>query len=122
MIPYVHYKTATGRIVMAGTVPLLELVEQQQPLRDGCAVLAGEGHWDTHYVSDGQIAPRPACPAVLQGQQITGIPLPATLTIDGAAYAVEAPTVALDLSYPGTIYRLCLQAWPYLDADWEVTA
>src|SRR3546814_17132990 len=64
----------------------------------------GEGDIDSQYVQDGAIVNRPANPAQLQGLQMTGIPVPAVLTINGQPYEVADSIVDLEFDQPGT-YR-----------------
>lgn len=114
MIPFVHYETESGRIVMSGVAPSLKAVSVQKPMREGCAVLAGDGHWDTHYVRGNEIVPRLANPAVRQGAQLTMVPVPSHLVIGQQRYAIDEPTVDIEIGYPG-VYLVRLESFPYLD-------
>lgn len=112
IIPLTSYDD-NGRIISMHTVP--------QSMRDIQVGNFLDGHFDsaTHYVAGGQAAPRPPCPAVLDGRTLKGLPLPAVLHVNGNTYEVTEDTVELAFSTPGQ-YSLRLVCWPYLDGNFTV--
>ena len=107
----------TGRIlsVVAASPSTL-----QGYLDAGVHLLFGLGDWRTQMVVDHELAPRPANPTRLDGLTLTDLPAPATIAINGAQYACPDTTATLSFKYPG-LYKIRVQAWPYLDADFTVT-
>lgn len=88
--------------------------------KSGKAWIDGKFRGDTHYVTEGEPALRPAMPAALAGQTITQIPAGAVLTINGGkAYTVNDGTADLQFDQPGT-YTVQLSCWPYLDAEFTI--
>lgn len=109
---------SAGRITQTLQMPRFMIDYQTPP--SGGSVVIGEGHWDTHYVSGGEIVPRPANPAALSGMELVNLPSPCTVTLEGADYACTDATCQLSFSHPGT-YTVTVSAWPILDATFEVT-
>jgi hypothetical protein len=108
-----------GRIVMTGEVPQAMLADQ--PLVAGQTIVAGVGHWDTDYVSNGAILPRPANPSTISGMTISNVPNPSTVTIDGVnPQTVTDGTADLSFTQPGT-YTVVVSSWPMRDATFTVT-
>lgn len=107
-----EYDAATGMILGHSDYPDLETLELSLIAgRDWLPGHQGDGY---HYVANDAVTPRPAQATTLTGNTLTGLPIPATLWIDRASYAVEEAMVTLDLPVAGT-YRLRVEAWPYLD-------
>lgn len=108
-----------GRIEEYGDCPQDMVLYQGQ----GRPVVAGSGHWDTHWVERGTdtvtVMPRPDNPAACEGLQLTGLPVPCTVLINGQAYACGQDAVTLDFPHPGK-YAVTVRAFPYLDATFEV--
>lgn len=73
----------------------------------------------THYVRDGAAILRPANPAVLTGLQLSGLPVPCTIRINGTAYPCSEAVADLQFDQPGT-YAVRVEAWPYLDKEFNV--
>jgi hypothetical protein len=119
----VIYDVLTGKILRHLSGPRFMMPLQ---VGEGEGWAEGEGADTTHYVSPGPtraIAPRPPCPAVLTGANLTDIPLPATLFIDGTAHELPAggdDFVELEFDYPAT-YQLRLECWPFLDTEFTFT-
>ena len=83
-------------------------------LLPGRSLIDGRHDGQTHYVSAGAVTARPTQATTLAGQTLSNLPAPCTLWIDQARYAVDTPTVTLDLPVSGT-YRLRVEAWPHQD-------
>jgi hypothetical protein len=83
---------------------------------------AVEGEYDnrTHYILNGEPTERPTQSTTLDGRSLTGLPVPATLHIDGETYTVDNGEAELEFPLPGT-YRLRVEAWPFKDWEGEVT-
>lgn len=63
---------------------------------------------------------RPVQSTTLAGTALTNLPIPATLYINGEAYAIDDGEAELNILLPGT-YRLRVESWPYQDWEEEVT-
>jgi hypothetical protein len=110
---------ANGRILLFGTVPKHMLAIQ--PLAEGEQLVEGAGHWDTDYVKDGVVVPRPDNPATLDGMKISNVPNPSAVTIGTESPVdVQDGEVDLEFAYPGT-YTVTVVSWPYQDATFTVT-
>jgi hypothetical protein len=109
---------ATGRILIKGRIPAFML--DIQPLQSGHVLVPGIASLDVDYVSGGKITPRPANSATLSGMTLENLPIPCTITVNGAAHACTDPTATLSFSQPGT-YPVSVSAWPMYDATFEVT-
>jgi hypothetical protein len=118
---YVDFVTvdATGRILNSAHMPESMFKIQVPP--DGCSLVLGLGDPETHYVAGGAVAPRPACPAVLDGMTLTNLPAPCTITLEGVDYACADDTCELSFSHAGAFSVKVTPAWPMLDATFEVT-
>lgn len=75
----------------------------------------------THYVFNGALLLRPACPATLAGVTLSNVPTPSVITVNGVDYECEDDTVELEFDQPGT-YAVIVHAFPYLEGEFEVTA
>lgn len=117
MSEQVHYvrADAQGRIIQWGTMDDVVLASVASE-----GFMLGEGTGDTHYVSGGQVLPKAANPAYLDGLILRDLPVPATVTIDGTVYETNTPTVELSFNLPGT-YKVKVESIPYLTVTLEVT-
>jgi|GEM_PF-2988890 len=108
-----------GRITLAAEVSdsTLALYEMMYV---GRIVTGAMANPQTEYIVDGKIQPRPGSPVALTGGTLANLPMPCTITINGTAYPCEDDGAELDLLYPG-IYKIKVFAFPYLDAEFEVT-
>lgn len=104
----------TGRVLFHGDVPESMLALQ------GERIFAGEIDGHTHYVVDGAARLRPKSRAVRVGDNLMNLPIPCTILINGRAYECKDGVAALTFTYPGT-YRVIVQAFPFLDAEFEIT-
>ena len=110
---------ATGKIVMAGTIPAFMI--DTQPMPDGGSRAVGKATLDKHYVLNGTILERPANPTTITGMKLLNVPNPSTVTIDGASpHQVTDGEVDLSFTQPGT-YTVVVSSWPALDATFQVT-
>jgi hypothetical protein len=71
---------------------------------------------DTQFVQDEKILPRPAGAAVLEGDQLSGVPSGASVLIEGVVYQANGETITLSFSLPGT-YKITIKAWPAMDQE-----
>lgn len=117
-IDFVRYQVATGKITMTVNAP--EYMMQAQPLEEGEDVLLGKANLKTDYILDQQVVPRPPCPAILEGLDLSDLPVPCLITINGKPYSTERQALTLNFPNPGK-YRLVISAFPYLDGSFEVT-
>lgn len=104
----------TGRVLFLGDVP-----EEMLALQ-GDRVFVGPIDPETQYIVGGQARARPANPAARQGQNLYNLPAPCQITINGKVYDCPDTTAALDFTYPGT-YHVRVSAFPFLDAEFELT-
>src|SRR5690606_2744108 len=79
----------------------------------------GDWYGKDVYVSNGEVHPRPANPAHLDGMTLRDLPTPGTVHIGDAQYPYDEPVVELEFEHPGT-YKVRVEAWPYLDKEFEV--
>lgn len=104
--------------------------------QEGEAILLGFGMDNVHYVdvaagSEPVIVDRPAMEVVItrdtvaadgiETASLVGMPRPCLVRVESDVY--EVPDGRLDISFdlPG-VYKLRVEAFPYLPADFEVTA
>jgi hypothetical protein len=109
---------STGRITQRMMMPA-SMVELQTPPTGGSVVI-GDGDWNTHYVVNGAIAPRPTNPAAQNGTVLSNLPSAATVTINGIAYTVDDGTLEMTFPNAGT-YAITVSCFPYLDAAFTHT-
>lgn len=102
-----------GRVLFIGDVPESMLALQ------GERVFIGEIDGTLEYVIDGNKQPRPANPARLSGYALHNLPVPCKIRINQREYACSEASAAVELTYPG-VYRINVQAFPFLDANFEV--
>lgn len=102
-----------GRVLFIGDVPESMLALQ------GERVFIGEIDGALEYVHAGNKHPRPANPACLTGYELHNLPVPCKIRINQREYACSEASAALELTYPG-LYRIAVQAFPFLDANFEV--
>lgn len=79
----------------------------------------GDWYGKDVYVADGEVRPRPANPARLDGMTLRDLPTPGTIHIGDAQYPYDEPTVDLEFEHPGT-YKVRVESWPYLDKEFDV--
>jgi hypothetical protein len=78
------------------------------------------GTAETHYVKDGEVLVRPACPATLVGRVLENLPVPCTITIEGVVHDCTDDHCELEFSQPGT-YSVRVSSFPWLDASFQVS-
>ena len=112
-----EYETETGLIHMAYSFP----ADEDGPIhRDGFSYVPGFYTNTDHYIHNGEPTERPTQSTTLNDCTLIGLPVPATLHIDGETYTVDDGEAELDFILPGT-YRLRVEAWPFKDWEGEVT-
>jgi hypothetical protein len=106
---------AAGRILFCGGVPeaMIELQGQD--------VWVGKADPRYHYIAGGVRLDRPVNPAKLAGARLSKLPVPCVITINGTRYDCADQSADLDFTYSGT-YTIGVEAFPYLDAEFTVTA
>lgn len=68
------------------------------------------------YVDRGQLLPRPAGSAFMDGPLLKGVPAGAAVKIEGLIYEADGSDIELEFAYAGT-YAVTVQAWPALDQE-----
>lgn len=86
---------------------------------DGFDSIEGFAESEKSYVLNGVLTERPQNPAVLNGNIISGIPVPGDLWIDGVKYKITEDTV--EISMPSTTRPVLLECFPYLPITFEVS-
>lgn len=86
---------------------------------DGLKMLA-DASGETHWVSDGEVLEKTPCPAFLDGLTLRDVPVPATVSIDGARYPTDEPVVELTFNHPG-IYTVTIESIPHMPISFMVT-
>lgn len=125
------YDAADGRIKRFGNAPPDHVAIQAGP---GEVAIEGSGSDTGHYVVSGAIVPRPTMPTSIDKTEcladgvdvvtISGVPNPTDVRVSGPASEVMQVTDgALELTFdvPGR-YRILLQAFPYLDHEYQIDA
>jgi hypothetical protein len=112
-----EYETETGQIFMAYSFPS---GEDGIIRREGFSYVSGFYTNTDHYMLNGQPTERPTQSTTRNGCTLIGLPVPATLHIDGETYTVDNGEAELEFPLPGT-YRLRVEAWPFKDWEGEVT-
>lgn len=79
----------------------------------------GVGEAETHYVSNGEITPRPEQLTTLTGLTLNNLPTPCQIAIDDIYYDVDETTVELEFDTEGT-HNIKIVAFPYLDKEFTV--
>jgi hypothetical protein len=107
----------TGRILMSGHTT--DEINYIKTMPGHHVVEGAEADRENDYVDDGVVLPRPACPAVLTGNELSNVPVPALLTINGKPYNTTEADITLAFPKPGA-YKVVVEAWPYLDGTFEI--
>lgn len=112
-----RYIPQTGEILgpLHGLPEILELNRKMFPGE----YIDGEFYPDTHYVKEGSAVPRPEMEIMVEGLQISNIPVPAQLYINHASYVVESSTVEISIDQPGQ-YTILIESWPYLPKEFSI--
>lgn len=94
-----------------------------QTTKDMTADFWVDGKWDgaTHYALNGAAVPRPTNPARLDGKMLTFVPRPAKIQINDKTYDADDSVVELWFNLPGK-YKVRVQSWPHLDAEFDLEA
>lgn len=117
------YRTDNGEITRLVSAPEAEAERNVLP---GEAFILAEAtpDWQTQRVADGQIVAKAACPAALDGDRLTGLPVPSLIVVQSALsrqsfYSAQAEE-ALSFAYPGD-YKIWVQAPGYLTGEFAYT-
>ena len=114
---YVTYD-ANGKITQWASCPDSMFALQSPPVGQFHAL--GLGQIDTHHVVGGAITSRPANPAVLTGNHLSALPSPCTIFINDKSYACVDATCDLMFSRAGLLYKIRVEAFPFMDAKFQV--
>ena len=110
---------ADGRIHSIAHMQVILVQQQAQNLGLSFARVPQPVSLEENYVSAGDVTARPDCPATLEGSQLTGLPVPSVITINGVAYPCGDETAELEFDQPGS-YQVVVSAWPYLDKEFTI--
>ncbi len=113
---YVVYDAA-GAIKRTGEVPESMLALQAH---NGEFVVEGVADDTLHYILNGAVTDKMEITAMLSGTTISGLPTPATITIERARYDVIDGVAELSFNLPGTYSVLC-EAMHHLPKTIQVT-
>lgn len=114
---YVIYDLLTGKTIQTYITPVED--EINYVLKQGQAYVPfpHNDDYQLYFVkSDEGLTLRPSQKTVLEGNVISGIPVPATLTINKETYSIDEPVVELEFDQPGT-YKIRIESWPFLDKE-----
>jgi len=117
--PFVNYDPETGMIVSWGNMARISLDQlihdERQPY------LVGEGHPNTHYVDVAarEIRAKQPGQAQLAGLELTGLPVPCWIEIEGEIYRVDDGHAALSFDEPGE-YAVTVHSVPFLAQTFTV--
>lgn len=78
-----------------------------------------DGDEGSHYVSNGEVLPRPQNGAYLDGMTLRGLPVPCTISINGVDYECTDTDAELSFDQPGE-YVVLVRAFPALDKEFTV--
>lgn len=101
--------------------PHLNFISEGIPVPPPTAINWVDGDWlgKPYYVSGGVITPQPENPAVLSGMELSNLPVPCEIKINGQTYQCADSTATLSFNQPGT-YKVIVQAWPHLDKEFSI--
>jgi len=116
---YLQYDNITGRIFGVITTDADSIDTGRA---NGSFYLAGEGHWDTHYVDLATltIQPRNANPTTISGTTLSNVPVPSTIIVDNVRYEADEATVELSFTHAGT-YEVTVDSVTALAVKFTVT-
>jgi len=126
LTPFVRYCPETGRILEAGAMSVAAVARMEADC--GWSYLRQSADRDLHYVDLSGASPRrrvrSACPARLDGQALSGLPVPCVIIVTdpaGASTTIEAdaPALLLQCDYPGR-YRVHVASIPHTDGAFEM--
>ena len=124
-VAFVAYDPETGEIKFSGTCPDFAY-EVQAP---GFAKMLGHGFPSMHYILDGVITLRPTVAfdtlsIAADGEAtatLAGLPVPATVVVNGEAHVVTDGTLELAAETP-TTFDVVFDQFPYRRYEARVTA
>lgn len=129
LTPFGRYDPVTGEILEAGSMSVAAL--DRLEMDRGWTYLRQAVQLGVHYVDVSGASPRrrarSACRARLEGQILTGLPVPCTVTVidpagDATVIDADAPELDLRCAFPGR-YQVRVVSVPHTDAEFvmEVT-
>lgn len=115
-----YYDSMTGNVLATGSAPDTEEVRPRGPSE---RVIFEYANPELHYVdvATGERRDKHEITATLSGLTLSGLPLPATVTIEGVPYEVSDGTAELSFNLPGT-YQVKVEALHCRPKTFEVTA
>jgi hypothetical protein len=122
------YETATGRICWTVTSNNEELARSQVDTIEGLAVAAGEGRFETDYVAEGEVLPRPTLDlipelitlAVGETHVVSNLPAGIIVTYNGEDIALDGDTLEIEGDVAAD-YEMTFNLFPYLARTMKVT-
>lgn len=86
-------------------------------LQDGCQYIEGTFDSRLYYVANGEAVAKQPLPApTVANGEITGLPIPCKIIIEGSIYAVDDGHVVLNANLPGP-YKVRILSAPYFDGE-----
>ena len=112
----ITFYQSDGQIIftMTGTESDIELNKTMNPLW-----VDGDWNDDLYYVKDGVATLRPKNTAQWEGGKLSNLPTPCVIWINSTRYECHDDKAELELVYDGK-YTIRVQAFPYLDAEFEI--
>lgn len=128
---YVIYQEGTGKILRRGVCPKSDVDLLHTSAGEAVIEAAQPVSWKTHYVADGEIIERPEMALSVTKTDIsadgtdsaiiTGLPSPASVTLNSETYDVLDGVIEITVEAPG-VYAVKCTAWPYRDKEITVNA
>lgn len=113
---YISFYNAQGRVT--GAVGLED--EQLAVVEDKLGPHVPGNWYDKDvYVANGEVIPRPANPATLDGMTLRNLPHSTIVHINGTPYPCDEGYAELEFTHPGT-YKVRVECWPHLDKEFTV--
>lgn len=109
----------TGRAIRDGRAIALHLKDLQAHGPVSYFISDHDYKIDQIYYDRGGLRVKQQCPAVLDGQTLSNLPVPCQLIIDNRCYTCEDSVTQLNFTYPG-VYLVEVRAWPYLPKTFKV--
>jgi len=110
------YTLSTGRIINTFTSAMfVEPTFSDSNSADIGFITNFSGDSTIERIVNGKVVVRPEMPVVVEGCNLTEIPVGSTISIsDEAGISIVDSELKLSFEYPGT-YTVKLECWPYLD-------
>lgn len=82
----------------------------------GLSVLFGVADETIQYVVADELVERPALAVTLVGSKLKGVPLGASVTIEGIDYTADGSDIELEFSHIGT-FTITISKFPYISVE-----